>query len=121
MWEEISAIAGVISAVCAVVSIGYLSANRETRREHEGSSHLLTARSLFSFLLATSGWMLLVLSWLWIFEPFGPYVRRDEYLQLVGIVLALPALLVFVWGWRLHSEHQRRPARRPGSDSNPTS
>src|SRR4051794_31539100 len=100
MWDEISAITGIVSAVCAIVSIRSLAAPREVEVPEGQSCPIISTQSLFAFLLACSGWCLAVLSYLWIFKPYGSYIRRDEYVQIIGVVVALPACLILLAGIR---------------------
>jgi len=100
MWEVISAIAGVVSAACAVVSIRGLTVTQKAKSIEDESGPVMPPRVLFSFLLACSGWCLAVLSFVWIFEPYGPYMREGEYLRIAGIIVALPAVILFTSGMR---------------------
>jgi hypothetical protein len=98
MWEVISAIAGVISAVCAVIGVQGLRTAREPQGPTDGAPAAISSRALFAFLLVCSGWTLGVLSFLWVVQPYGSYLRRDDYMQIVGIIAGLPAFIVLMSG-----------------------
>ena len=99
-WGVINGIAGIISSICAIISIGYL-ATHKTKPTSTQSSNILTLDKLISFLLACSGWVLICLSFLWAFEPFGTYPLDTEYKQFYGVLLAFPALIIFQFGYKV--------------------
>jgi len=96
-WELLNGITGLISAVCAIISAGYFSFHKDGSEETEPKA-VLSARKLASFLVASSGWALCCLSFLWVFEPFGGIPTDDEYRQFYGVILAFPAFVVFNFG-----------------------
>jgi hypothetical protein len=104
MWDAIGAIAGVVSALGTVISVFGLAAPQKIESPSQGVGPAVISRtSIYSFLLASSGWCLAVLSFLWIVQPYGRFVRKDDYIQVVGVVLALPALFVLTAGMDLIS------------------
>lgn len=99
-WEVVNGIAGVVSAICAVVSLVYLGF--ESRRSATFERHaILSMHRFMSLVLASSGWALLCLSGLWIFEPFGCCPMDEDYLKLYGAVIAFPAGVLFLAGIKL--------------------
>lgn len=96
----INGIAGIVSAVCAVVSLAYLGF--EGRRSTSVQRHpILSMHRFMSLVLASSGWALLCLSGLWIFEPFGCCPMDEDYLKFYGVVIAFPAGVLFLAGIKL--------------------
>lgn len=96
----INGIAGIVSAVCAVVSLAYLGF--EGWRSTSIQRHpILSVHRFMSLVLAGSGWALLCLSGLWIFEPFGCCPMDEDYLKLYGVVIAFPAGVLFLEGIKL--------------------
>ena len=99
-WEVVNGITGIVSAVCAVVSLAYLGF--ESRRPANIERHsILSMHRFMSLVLASSGWALLCLSGLWIFEPFGCCPMDEDYLKLYGVVIAFPAGVLFLAGIKL--------------------
>jgi hypothetical protein len=94
MWEVISAITGVVSAICAVVSVVGIRSSVEESLQGTQSHAGVSTRSIFSFLLVSSGWTLCVLSFIWIVQPYGRYMRHEDYVQIIGIIFGLPAFLL---------------------------
>ncbi len=95
-WETINGITGIISAVCSVLGVGYFGIKGKSQIGL--SDHVLTFPMFMSFLLISSGWALLCLCGLWVFEPFGSYIRNDQYLKFYGVVLVLPSLMILKFG-----------------------
>lgn len=96
-WEVVNGITGIISASCAIVSIAYFSTHSK-QEAAEISSNMLTVQKTMSFLLVCSGWILCCLSFLWLVEPYGSYVSNDDHQNFLGVILALPALIIFLYG-----------------------
>ena len=96
-WEVINGITGLISAICAVLSIGYIY-NRKHSHQTDEQQTILTANNAASFIIACSGWTLCCLSFLWVVEPFGRYPTAEEYQQFYGVIIAFPALVLFRFG-----------------------
>tara|TARA_R110000744_G_C19326862_1_gene558142 strand:- start:1001 stop:1345 length:345 start_codon:yes stop_codon:yes gene_type:complete len=96
-WETVNGITGLISATCSVLGLGYFGMKRKS--EIGASDRTLTFPMFMSFLLISGGWALLCLCGLWIFEPFGSYMRDEHYLKFYGVVLVLPSLLVLNFGF----------------------
>lgn len=95
-WEIINGITGIISAVAAILGIGYFGTHFAKPKTVEGP--ILNTFKLASFVVACSGWALCCLSFLWMFEPFGSYPTDSEYQQFFGIILAFPAVVIFLFG-----------------------
>lgn len=106
----VNTIASVVSAICAIVGvlIGAAGLLRASPPGQSTQRRILSARTLYAFLLTSSGWVLAVLSFLWLVEPFGTYIARREYFQIAGIMVALPALLILREGIRLLSTEAGR-------------
>jgi glucose uptake protein GlcU len=96
-WEVINGITGLISAMCAVVGIGYFSSYKSDENSSEEST-LLSKEKLASFVIACSGWALCCLSYLWVFEPYGSFPRDEEYRHLFGVILGFPAVVILLYG-----------------------
>jgi hypothetical protein len=94
MWEVISAISGTISALCDVSEARH---EAQTEQRHPGSMRVRSQfqfDAVLSFLLRSIGWCLLVLSFVWIFEPFGSYVSDRDWLKVFGAMVGMPALVL---------------------------
>ncbi len=101
-WEVINGITGVISAICAIGSIGYFFT--QDVRKSERSNKVISTYKLMSFLLACSGWVLCCLAILWVFEPYGCCPTRYDYQNFSGFLIAFPALVLFTFGVRVMQE-----------------
>lgn len=97
-WETVNGITGVISAVCAAISLLYMITSRKSEEIDSSETRIISIEKFMHFLLACSGWVLCCLSVLWFFEPFGSYPSRSEYKQFYGILLAFPAIVIFLTG-----------------------
>ncbi|CCN45253.1 membrane hypothetical protein [Vibrio nigripulchritudo MADA3029] len=95
-WEVINGITGIVSAICSILGVGYFGTKRKS--EIGTSDRMLTLPTVMAFLFSSGGWGLLCLCGLWVFEPFGSFVSSDDYLKFYGVVLALPAFMVFGFG-----------------------
>ncbi|MCR9772576.1 hypothetical protein ACP6H9_22155 [Vibrio harveyi] len=98
-WETVNGITGLISAICSVFGISYFG----TRSNHAAveNHRVLSFPRLMAFLVCSAGWTILCLCGLWLFEPFGSFVSDKEYLKFYAIVIAFPALAVFLFGIEL--------------------
>lgn len=95
-WEIANGITGIISAIAAVCGIGYFGTHSSKRKPKE--EPILSTYKIASFVVACSGWALCCLSFLWVIEPFGSYPTSSEYQQFFGIILAFPAIVIFLFG-----------------------
>lgn len=109
-WEVINGITGIIGAISAVGSIGYIS----TRKKDDiNTTKLISTYKFMSFLLTCSGWVLLCFAYLWIFEPYGMLLNKYEYQQFFGVLISLPAVVLFSFGVKLlSSEKQNKNLKR---------
>lgn len=105
-WEVINGITGIISAVGAFSGVGYVAFGRN-KKEASNSNEPLTLGKLASFSIACSGWALCCLAFLWVMEPYGPYVTDREYQQFFGIIISFPALIVLLFGISLLQSGER--------------
>jgi hypothetical protein len=112
MNDNVTTIASVVSAACAVIGvvIGVLGLSRPQAAIDAKGKPILSSHALYAFLLTSSGWVLAVLSFLWVLEPFGPFITEREYFQIVGIMVALPALMILRSGMRLLEGGKRKDA-----------
>ncbi|MDX1462202.1 MAG: hypothetical protein R3359_04030 [Marinirhabdus sp.] len=99
-WKVINGITGLISAICAIAGIGYFSSHKRTQNDEE-SSNLLSTERLVSFVIASSGWALSCLSFLWVTEPYGAFPSDKEFRHFFGVILGFPALILFFYGFDL--------------------
>lgn len=106
MWNKVGVVAGIISAVCAVISIAFIVEPQAAPRGSGRHYRTLSLNKFISFLLASSGWSLGVLCFVWVVQPYGPFLTRDDYRQIVGIILGLPALILFTSGVRYLQREQ---------------
>ena len=93
-WETINGITGIVSATAAVISL------IQVRPTKDESGHPIESKGkhYYYFILACSGWVLGVMCWVWIFEPFGPYVSHWDQKKVMGIALSFPAISIFLFG-----------------------
>lgn len=96
-WEQLNAITGSISAICAVCSLAYFNKAKPNNEKLQDTS-FLSAHKLIAFLLGWSGWCLACLSFLWFFQPFGSYPTTDEYKQFYAAIIAFPGLVLLRTG-----------------------
>lgn len=97
-WEQANGIATIVSAVCAVISLGYMLIPHKSREQQPYRA--ISLDKFMHFLLASSGWVLVCISILWIFEPFGPFPLDRQYKQFYGILLSFPAVVIFMTGYK---------------------
>lgn len=98
-WEVINGITGIVSAVGAIASLGYLGMHQTIIKEESNS--ILTLHKFMAFLLACSGWVLCCLSFLWVIEPYGRFPLDSEYQHFFGVLLAFPAIIIFMFGLKV--------------------
>jgi len=91
-WEQLNAITGLVSAVCAVLSLAYFNKTKSSDESLQDTS-ILSARKLIAFLLGWSGWCLACLCILWLFQPFGRLPTSYEYKQFYAVIIAFPAFV----------------------------
>ena len=113
-WELINGITGIVSAVCAVIGIGYFGFHKDTPVE---KTTLLSMHKLMSFVVACSGWALCCLSFLWITEPYGCCPLPSDYQQFFGVILGFPAIVVFMFGLGLLLAPERNKSVHPSADA----
>lgn len=107
-WEIVNGVTGLVSAVCAVLSICYLSFRKTLEQGSEVQPRgFLSTHKLASFVIACSGWALCCLSFLWVMEPYGSYPTRREYQQFYGVIIAFPAIIIFLFGLGLLQDQER--------------
>jgi hypothetical protein len=107
-WEIVNGVTGLISAVCAVLSIVYLSLQTTPERGSEAARQgVISSYKLASFVIACSGWALCCLSFLWVVEPYGSYPSREDYQHFYGIIIAFPAIVILMFGLGLLQEQER--------------
>lgn len=107
-WELINGITGIVSAVSAVLGIGYFRFHKETPAEE---ASLLSMHKLMSFIVACSGWALCCLSFLWVVEPYGCCPLSSDYQHFFGVMLGFPAIVVFIFGLGLLQGPKRSLSR----------
>jgi len=95
-WEVINGVTGIVSAVGAFSGIRFVAFGKE-----ENSSNVFGKKKLASFTIASSGWALCCLTFLWVMEPYGPFVTDRDYQQFFGIILAFPAIVILLFGINL--------------------
>lgn len=110
-WELINGITGFISAIGAFSGIGFVAFGRE-KEETKFSHSLISLQKLASFTIACSGWALCCLAFLWVAEPYGPFVTDRNYQQFFGIILAFPALVIFAFGVNLLQDGERNKSSK---------
>lgn len=108
-WELINGITGIVSAVCALLSIGYLGFHKGAPVEE---ATLLSLHKLMSFVVVCSGWALCCLSFLWVAEPYGCCPLSSDYRQFFGVILGFPAIVVFMFGLRLLQGPERNKSSK---------
>jgi len=96
-WEMVSGISGLISALVAIISLFQIKPFMSTPQKSDKEQ--LTEK-YFSYLLACSGWVLCVLSWAWVTDEYGAFVTDREMKEFIGIALSLPAVILFVHGFK---------------------
>lgn len=99
-WDIINGITGIISALGALGGFGYLNFGKKS------DSHPLlignaNLQKLASLTVVCSGWVLCCLAFLWIMEPYGSHITDREYQQFFGVILSLPAIVVFLLGFKM--------------------
>ena len=108
-WELVNGITGIVSAVCAVLSVGYFGFHKGAPVEE---ATLLSMHKLMSFVVACSGWALCCLSFLWVAEPYGCCPLSSDYQQFFGVILGFPAIVVFMFGLSLLQGPERNKSSK---------
>lgn len=108
-WELINGITGLISAVCAILGIGYFGFQKGAPTEEHS---LLNVHKLVSFVVACSGWALCCLSFLWVAEPYGCCLMSSDYQHFFGVILGFPAIVVFMFGLSLLQGQERNKSSK---------
>lgn len=98
-WEIVNGVTGVVSALSGIFGISFLNTKRAAASNRNNS--VFSRFKITSFLIATSGWALLCLCFLWFFEPFGSTMLDREYRKFYAIVISGPATIFFIFGARL--------------------
>ncbi|EGU55371.1 hypothetical protein VINI7043_26620 [Vibrio nigripulchritudo ATCC 27043] len=106
-WETVNGIAGLVSAICSILGLGYFGTKRKS--EIETSDHIITLPKFMAFILVSGAWALLCLCGLWIFDPFDGYMFDEDYLLFYGVVLTLPSLIIFSFGVNALRTQQQTP------------
>ena len=91
-WESVNGIAGIISAVGAVLGVVQIG-----RFSGKGGSINVSAKRFFGYILASCCWALLVLIGHWLFDPLGPIVTRDEERQIFAVAISFPVIIGFIY------------------------
>ncbi len=94
-WTTLLLILGGITDCLALA--GYFST------QEDGPLRLLNEipKKVWGFVFFSVTWVMLVICWYLIFEPYGAYPTDSETNQLVGIMLAGPCLLAFKYALKL--------------------
>ena len=103
-WELINGITGIVSAICAVLGVGYFGFQKGVPAEEVS---ILSMRKLMSFVVACSGWALCCLSFLWVAKPYGCCPIPPDYQHFFGVMLGFPATVVFLFGLNLLQGQER--------------
>ena len=98
-WEVINGISTVVSAICATISLTYMLYPQKKREK--SLERLISLEKFMHFLLASSGWILVCMSFLWVFEPYGTFPIESEYRNFYGVLLSFPALIILITGIKL--------------------
>lgn len=99
MWEVVSAVAGVVSAMCDIKSTA-TSDSEKQELASDDARPLPAPRSRKSILFAlrSVGWCFAVVSFVWITQPYGSFITGREYEQFFGWIAAGPTLLIILAG-----------------------
>lgn len=100
-WEIINGITGIVSALCALMGVGYFAIPKTDDKLKQGRR--LTDKVIV-YIVVCSGWILCCLSYLWMFEPYGGIVTNSEYQKFFGVILSFPAIILFFFGLGLLSK-----------------
>ena len=111
-WETINGVTGIISAICAIISLIYMLYPKRTKTQTIAPNRLIPLDNFIFFLLATSGWVLCCLAYLWFFEPFGRYPLDYNYKQFYGVLLSFPAITLFITGFKYMKGNNAEESRK---------
>ncbi|MEK0157909.1 hypothetical protein WLQ65_01905 [Pseudoalteromonas piscicida] len=100
-WEVVSGITGIISAVCAIVSILFFNRYPKIDKSSKEKLGVISKFQLMAFLLVCSGWTLSCISFLYLGEPYGSFVSDGDYKSFFGFVIALPSGIILLNGLNL--------------------
>ena len=118
-WEVLNGVTGLVSAICAVAGIAYLGISKS---DHHQSTSFVNTRKVASFIVVCSGWALCCLSFLWVIEPFGSFVSDKDYQKFFGIILGLPAIIIFIFGLDVMQESKHnKSSNLTGEKDSPSS
>lgn len=106
-WEVVNGVTGVISAVAAVVSLFFVWLSRLHRDEGKNAVQRPVLAGVLGFVLVSASWIVCVMSFNFVFEPFGSFVGDDEARTLFGIAIGVPALIALRYGVRLMLSNDR--------------
>lgn len=96
-WEVVNGVTGVVSAIAALASLVFILLPRLRADKKSAKTQVIRTR-VSAYILASSSWVLCVMCFNWIFEPFGPFVAESDERKLLGISLSLPALIALRYG-----------------------
>ncbi|WP_160151765.1 hypothetical protein [Microbulbifer sp. ALW1] len=103
-WEIVNGVTGLVSASMAILGIfQYRKISSEVSQPKSGNR----SQKFYAFWIASAGWALCCLSYLWLIQPYGMYPSDREYKQFFGIVLGFPALVIFLYGVNLLQGEQK--------------
>lgn len=103
-FEVINAATGGVSAICSLISLVYLKAEQHHLNDISVDRRSLSMHNLMAIMLATSGWAMICLCFLWIFEPFGCCPSSEDYRKFYAAILFLPSFFIFGMGMKLLRE-----------------
>ena len=96
MWDVISAISGAVSAICDIRDAQGRTQSKNEPATRPARSRGRSSKGLGVLLRLSIGWVLLVTSYIWIAQPFGAFISDGEQKQILGWIVAGPALLVIL-------------------------
>ena len=100
-WEVVNGITGVISAVAAVTSLLLVFLSRLQRSKADVPARAPVLSGILGFILVSASWIVCVMSFNFIVDPFGPYVSNDDERTLFGVAIGLPAVIALWHSVRL--------------------
>jgi len=106
--EAMSIIFGLLSAIgCSLKVAGIISKrNIGTGRLTIPALNSIHSK-IYSYVFASSTWLLLVLVWFLAFSPYGIALNRREGHQLLAIFLSFPVVVAFIFSLKkLFFDHQ---------------
>jgi len=103
-WDIINGITGVVSAICALIGLWYMVVPHKKELDGQYKNRIISVDRFMVFLLACSGWVLCCLSFLWFFEPLGSLVSDREFKQFYAVLMAFPAIVIFLTALRIMND-----------------